>query len=134
MFLCPLCCLRKWCHYLQSLHCCWICSILRVSLVAQTIKNLPAMRDTQDWSLSWEDPWRKEWQHTLEFLAGEFHEQRSLTGYSPWSRKELDATEWVSMHVYILIFIPWQYYCYIWHYFSSKFKRFSNIFWLRKLF
>ena len=26
-------------------------------------------------------------------LPGEFHGQRSLTGYSPWSPKELDVTE-----------------------------------------
>ena len=25
--------------------------------------------------------------------AGEFHGQRSLAGYSPWDRKELDTTE-----------------------------------------
>ena len=27
------------------------------------------------------------------FLPGEFHGQRSLLGYSPWGRKELDMTE-----------------------------------------
>ena len=27
------------------------------------------------------------------FLPGEFHEQRSLAGYSPWGRKDLDLTE-----------------------------------------
>ena len=27
------------------------------------------------------------------FLPGEFHGQRSLVGYSPWGRKESDATE-----------------------------------------
>ena len=27
------------------------------------------------------------------FLPGEFHGQRSLLGYSPWGRKELDTTE-----------------------------------------
>ena len=30
-------------------------SLPRASLVAQTIKNLPAMEETQVWSLSWED-------------------------------------------------------------------------------
>ena len=39
------------------------------------------------------DAWRKEWQPTPVFLPGEFHGQRSLTGYSPWSHKELDTTE-----------------------------------------
>ena len=38
-------------------------------------------------------PWRKEGQPTLEFLPGEFHGQRSLMGYSPWSRKVSDMTE-----------------------------------------
>ena len=38
-------------------------------------------------------PWRKKWQPTPVFLPGEFHGQRSLVGYSPWVRKELDMTE-----------------------------------------
>ena len=32
-------------------------------------------------------------QPTLEFLPGKLHGQRSLVGYSPWGRKELDTTE-----------------------------------------
>jgi len=42
-------------------------------------------------------PGRK-WQPTPVFLPGEFHGQRSLVGYSPWGRKELDMTEQLSMH------------------------------------
>ena len=38
-------------------------------------------------------PWRRAWQPTPVFLPGEFHEQRSLTGYSPWDCKESDMTE-----------------------------------------
>ena len=34
-------------------------------------------------SLSWEDPWRREWQPTPEFLPGESHGQRGVVGYSP---------------------------------------------------
>ena len=37
--------------------------------------------------------WRREWQPTPVFLPGEFHEQRSLAGYSPWDPKVSDATE-----------------------------------------
>ena len=37
-------------------------------------------------------PWRKKWQPTPVFLPGEFHGQRSLVGYSPWSHKESDTT------------------------------------------
>ena len=33
---------------------------LRASLVAQMVKNLPAMQETQLWSLGWEDPLEKE--------------------------------------------------------------------------
>ena len=38
------------------------------------------------------NPWRRKWQHTLVFLPGKFHGQRSLVGYSPWGRKESDTT------------------------------------------
>ena len=38
-------------------------------------------------------PWRREWLPTPVFLLGEFHRQRSLADYSPWSRKELDMTD-----------------------------------------
>ena len=51
------------------------------SLVAQTVKNLPAMQETWVQSLGWEDPWRREWQPTPVFWPGEFHRQRSLAGY-----------------------------------------------------
>ena len=37
-------------------------------------------------------PWRRAWQSTPVFLPGESHGQRSLVGYSPWSRKALDMT------------------------------------------
>ena len=38
-------------------------------------------------------PWRRKWQLTQVFLPGESHGQRSLTGYSPWNRKESDTTK-----------------------------------------
>ena len=42
-------------------------------------------------------PWRREWLPTPLLLSGEFHGQRSLAGYSPWGRKELDITEWLTL-------------------------------------
>ena len=33
------------------------------------------------------------WQSTPVLLPGKFHGLRSLVGYSPWGRKELDTTE-----------------------------------------
>ena len=41
-------------------------------------------------------PWRREWLPTPVVLPGKPHGQRSLVGYSPWGRKELDATEWLT--------------------------------------
>ena len=55
----------------------------RTSLVAQTVKNLPAMQDTQVQSLGWEDTLEKEMATHSSFLPGKFHEQRSPVGYSP---------------------------------------------------
>jgi len=45
-------------------------------------------------------PWSKEWQPTPIFLPGKFHEQRSLSGYSPWAHKELNMTERLSVHTH----------------------------------
>ena len=57
------------------------------SLVAQMVKNLPAMQETQVQSLGQEDPWRKKWQPIPVFLPGEFHGQKRLAGCSPWITK-----------------------------------------------
>ena len=43
-------------------------------------------------------PWRREWLPTPVFLPGEFHEQRSLVGYSPWGHKESKMTEQLNFH------------------------------------
>ena len=59
------------------------------SQVAQTIKNPPAMQETQIHSLSQEDPRRRKWQPIPVFLPGESHGQRSLAGYSPWGCKRV---------------------------------------------
>ena len=37
------------------------------------------------------------WQPTPVFLPGESHGQRSLVGYSPWGRKELDIIEQLTL-------------------------------------
>ena len=44
--------------------------------------------------LSWGRSPREENGYRLQVsLPGEFHEQRSLAGYTPWGCKELDMTE-----------------------------------------
>ena len=55
--------------------------------MAQTIKNLPAMQETQVASLGWVDPLEEEMEPTPVSLPGESHGQRTLVGYSPWSHK-----------------------------------------------
>ena len=63
------------------------------SLVAQRVKNLPAMQETGFDPWVGKIPWRRKWQPTLGLWPGEFHGQRSLMGYSPKGRKESDMTE-----------------------------------------
>ena len=70
---------------------CW------ASLVAQMVKNLPAMWETRVWSLGQEDPWRMEWLPTPVFLPEESHWERNLVGYSPWGHKESDMTEQLTL-------------------------------------
>ena len=66
----------------------------RASLVAQMVKNQPAMQETWVQSLDREDTLEKGMGlPTPAFLPGEFREQRNLTSYSPWGRKESDTTE-----------------------------------------
>ena len=52
---------------------CYYCifSLLRVSLVAQAVKNLPAMQEARVWSLSQEDPLEKEMATHFSILAWE---------------------------------------------------------------
>ena len=42
-------------------------------------------------------PWKRAWRSTPVFLPAEFHRQRSLAGYGPWGRKELNTPE-VTQH------------------------------------
>ena len=63
------------------------------SLVAQMVKNLPTMQETQVCFWVGKIPWRRAWQPTPVFLPGESHEQRSLVGYSPWGHKKSNTTE-----------------------------------------
>ena len=63
------------------------------SLVAQMVRNLPAIQEMQVQPLGEEDPLMKEMATHSSILAGESRGQRSLTGYSPWGRKGSDTTE-----------------------------------------
>ena len=69
----------------------------QASLIAQRVKNLPAMQETWVQSLVREDPLEKEMAIQSAFLPGESHGQRSLAGYSLWDDKVSDKTEQLSM-------------------------------------
>ena len=57
--------------------------------MAQTVKNLPAMWETQVQSLDLEDPRRREWVLSPVFLPGESHRQRSLVDCGPQGCKRV---------------------------------------------
>ena len=67
----------------------WISYIGSASLVAQTLKNLPAMQET--WSQSWvvQIPRRRQWQPTLENPM----DREAQWFCSPCGHKELDMPE-----------------------------------------
>ena len=62
-------------------------------LVAQTVKCLPTMWETQVRFLGQEDPLEKDMATHSSFLPGKSHGQRSMVGYSPWGSKESDMTD-----------------------------------------
>ena len=66
--------------------------------MAQIIKNLPVIQESQVQSLGWEDPLEKGMATHSSILAWRIPQiptvgQRNLVGYSPWAHKELDMTE-----------------------------------------
>ena len=64
----------------------------------QLVKNLPAMQETWIPSLGWEDSPGGGHGNLLQYSCLENpHGQRSLAGYTPWGRKELDTTEQLSI-------------------------------------
>ena len=71
-------------------------SHLEVSQCRRTIKNPPGIQDpqeTQVLSQGQEDPLEEGMVTHSSILAGEFHGQRSLAGYSPKGHKESDVSE-----------------------------------------
>ena len=60
--------------------------MIRASLVAQPIKNLPAVQETSVPSLGWDDPLEKGMATHSSILAWRIQ-------YSPWDCKELNMPE-----------------------------------------
>ena len=62
-------------------------SIALSSLVAQSVKNLPAMRETQVRSLAWEVPLEEGLTTHCSSLACRIPWTEEPSGHSPWGRK-----------------------------------------------
>ena len=77
-----------------------------VSLVVQTVKNLPAMPETWVQSLGLEDP-LEEGKTQSSILAWRIPMDRgSWQGYSPWGHKELDMTKQVTLSLWPVPVLP----------------------------
>ena len=66
------------------------------SLVAQLVKNPPAVQETWVRSLGWQILWRQERLSSPVSWPGEFHEL-----YSPWGRKESDTAQRLSLSKHV---------------------------------
>ena len=81
-----------------------VSSFIRLNNIPLFYIALPSTRPGFD---TWvrKIPWRKKLQPTSVFLPGESHGQRSLEGYSPWGRKELDLIERLTLSFTFMPFI-----------------------------
>ena len=61
--------------------------------MAQTIKSMPVMQETQLQSLDQEDPLEKGMATHSSILAGRIPWTEEPVGYRPWGRKEMNMTE-----------------------------------------
>ena len=65
-------------------------------MVAQMVKNLPAVQETWIQSLGWDDPLEKGMATHSIILAWRNPWTGSLMGYIPWGLEESDMTEWLT--------------------------------------
>ena len=70
----------------------------RASLVAQLVKTLPAMQETQVQFLGWEDSLEKEMTTHSSIFAWRIHGRRSLAGYTVHGVQELDTIYRLNHH------------------------------------
>ena len=68
------------------------------SLVAQSVKYLPAMQETQALSLDWEDPLEKEITSHFSILAWDIPWGEETGGLQSMGLQELDTTERLNHH------------------------------------
>ena len=67
-----------------------------MDLVAQTVKNLPAMQETWVWSLGWEDPLEEDMATHSSILAWRVPMDRGAWRATVPGVTESDMTEWLS--------------------------------------
>ena len=72
------------------------CGLIWTSLIAQLVKNSPAMQETWVWSLGWEDPLEKGKAIHSSILTSR------ITCTCPWGHKELDTTERLSLSLHMI--------------------------------
>ena len=72
--------------------------IIVASLVAQMVKNLPAVWETGFDPWVGKIPWRGKWQPTPVFLPGEPHGQRNLVGYIQSMGSQRVGCDWAAKH------------------------------------
>ena len=97
------------------------------SLVAQMVKNLPAVQATSVWSLDQEDPLDKGMAYPLQYS----HLENSADRGAWWTRvhgvsKESDITWWLNNNNNVLHIINW--YCYLFYYIIYKYIYFQLYF------
>ena len=80
----------------------------RASLVAQMVKNLPAMRETWVQSLSWEDPLEEGMATHCSILAWRIPMDRGAWQATVQGVTESDMTEHLStaQHKFVIAFLP----------------------------
>ena len=67
-------------------------------------KNLPAIQETQVWSLGQEDSPGEGNGNPLQYSwSGEFHGLRSLVCFSPWGHKESNTTELLTLSLHFQV-------------------------------
>ena len=78
------------------------CHYYWASLLAEKVKNAPAMRETWVRSLGWKDPLEKKMATHSSMLVWEIPRTEGLVGYSPWGHRESDMTERLSLFTIII--------------------------------
>ena len=73
--------------------------------MAQMVKNLPAMQDTQVGSLSWEDPLEKRMATHSSILAWRISWTEEPGGLQSMGLQESDTTEWLTFSHFSLFTI-----------------------------